>query len=67
MLAETRLLMSFGFANVGTIAGTARELIYNTGSQVMRNLVLEAEQGAQSNSGFSDDLHLALSTDEIVC
>ena len=60
MLAETCLLMSFGFANVSTIAGTARELIYNTGSQVARNLVLEAEQGAQSNSSFSDDFDFAL-------
>ena len=52
MLAETCLLISIGFANVSTIAGTAGELIYNTGSQVARNLVLEAEQGAQSDSSL---------------
>ena len=46
--------MTFCFADVGTVAGAARELVDDAGRKVMRDLILEIEQGAESDRSFGD-------------
>ena len=44
MFTEPRLLVSFGFTDVGTVAGAARKLVNDPRGEISGNLVLEREQ-----------------------
>ena len=59
MLTKPSFLVTFRFANVGTVAGTAREFVDDTRFKVLWNLVLEAEQRTQTDSCFGDQSDLS--------
>ena len=52
--------MAFRFADVGTVAGAARKLVDDAGRKVKRDLILDIEQGAESDRSFGDHSDSAL-------
>ena len=60
MFTEPRLLVSFRFSDVGTIAGAAREFVNNPRGEISGNLVLEREQLTQPDGSFCGYSDLAI-------
>lgn len=57
MLTKPGFLVTFGFPNVGAVAGTAREFVDETRFKILWDLVLKAEQRTKTNSCFRDQSH----------